>query len=104
MGVSIITTLPDVCNVKCLCYSCGLKDFPNLMSEWWCEGMCCCLFNNCGINEFLTTQICCLGPCELTAPAFKLNTSIPVSQLFLCFIDILCKSLFIICTIGCFSN
>jgi hypothetical protein len=78
MGFSLVTSVPDVCNIKCFCYKCGLKNFPNLMSEWWCEGLCCCFFNNCGLNELMDTQICCLGPCKLTAPALNTTFGIPV--------------------------
>mmetsp|Transcript_17739 Transcript_17739/g.35864 ORF Transcript_17739/g.35864 Transcript_17739/m.35864 type:complete len:140 (-) Transcript_17739:36-455(-) len=77
MGFTLITTIPDVCNVKCLCYKCGLQNMPNLASDWWCDNVCCCLFNQFGLKELLDCQIFFLGPCKLTAPALNLTTSIP---------------------------
>ena len=77
MGFSIVTTIPDMCNVQCFCYKAGLKNFPNIQSEWWCEGLCCCFFSNCGLNELLECQICPLGPCKLTSPALNITTAIP---------------------------
>lgn len=81
MGFTLITTIPDVCNVKCLCYKCGLQNMPNLASDWWCDNVCCCLFNQFGLKELLDCQIFFLGPCKLTAPALNLTTSIPVRKI-----------------------
>lgn len=83
MGVSVITAFPEMCNWHCLCYKCGLQDMPNLKSDWWCDSLCCCAFQQCGLKEFVDTQYCCLGPCKLTSPAFKLTTSFPVRMIVL---------------------
>ena len=80
MGVSIITAFPQVCNYKCLCYQCGCQPMPDLANDWWSEGFCICIYSNCGLKEFMTTQYCCLGPCELTSPSFKTTTSFPVRK------------------------
>lgn len=81
MGFSLVTTIPDICNIKCLCYKCGLKNFPDIMNEWWCEGVCCCNFNHCGLVELLTCQYFIFGPCQLTAPALPCTFKVPVSSL-----------------------
>jgi hypothetical protein len=96
MGVSVVTTIPDAINVKCFCYSCGLQNFPNLMSDWWCESKCCCLFNSCGLKELMTCQICPIGPCELTSPSLKLTTSIPVSDSYMVIICSACHLVIVI--------
>eukprot|EP01038_Epipyxis_sp_PR26KG_P004186 gene4186-5957_t len=80
MGFSFITTFPDACNVKLLCYSCGCQNFPAL-NDWLCEGVCCCLFNSFGLKELFETQICCLGPCS--SPTFVTNFGIPSSPTLL---------------------
>lgn len=90
MGYTIITSFPDVLNVKCLCFGCGMKDFPNLNSEWWSDSYCCCLFGACGVKELKTCQILPLGPCDLTSPAFKFTTSIPVSIVFFVYKSAVC--------------
>lgn len=76
-GFEVDTKIPDCINLHILLYKCGLQDMPNLYVNWWCEGMCCCCFNKCGLLEFTTCQILCLGPCPLTSPSFKLTTSLP---------------------------
>mmetsp|Transcript_2607 Transcript_2607/g.3933 ORF Transcript_2607/g.3933 Transcript_2607/m.3933 type:complete len:213 (+) Transcript_2607:54-692(+) len=85
-GFQVITKLPDAINIHLLCYKCGLKDFPNFKSDWLCEGVCCCIFNNCGLNECLQCQLCCLDIGKLTSPSFKLNTSVPDC----CALNVLC--------------
>jgi hypothetical protein len=87
MGFSLVTSFPDICNVKCCCHKCGLQDFPNLKTDWWCDSVCFCVFNQCGLKELTDCQICPLGPCKLTAPAFKLTTAIPDCLVinFLCY-------------------
>jgi hypothetical protein len=112
MGFSLVTSFPAICNIKCCCYKCGIKAFPDLLKvrlyyimrflnpsiklffktyyylrycyyyqEWWCEGVCCCNFNNCGLVELCTFQYFIFGPCSLTAPALNCNFKVPVSDL-----------------------
>ena len=86
MGFSLVTAFPEVCNIKCLCLKWGLKDFPNLMSEWWCDGIYCCNFSSFGIKEFFDFQYFILGPCTLKAPACNFNFKVPeaLTVNFLC--------------------
>lgn len=85
MGFSFVSAFPEACQIKCFCYKCGLKNLPNIMTEWWCEGVCCCNFSNCGLRELLDCQIYILGPCKLTAPALNFNFKVPVTlQLIPC--------------------
>lgn len=78
MGFEFVSKFPDVFNIKCLCFSCGCQDIPDPFKNWLCEGYCCCLFNNCGLNELLITQILCLGPCTIPESFFATTTTFPV--------------------------
>ena len=78
MGFTLVTSIPEICNIKCLCFKCGLKNFPDLLHDWWCEGVYCCNFNNFGLKELLMFQYFLFGPCSLIAPACNLTFAVPV--------------------------
>lgn len=76
-GVQCIKNLPDLCNIKILCFKCGLQNCPDANNSWLCESVFLCLFGKCGFVELKQTQFCCLGPC--TKPTLTMTTAIPVS-------------------------
>jgi hypothetical protein len=75
--VNIIGTIPELLNVKFLCYGCGCQNIPDFRKEWLCQNMCCCLHSYCGFIELMETQIFCLGPCS--SPELNFTFQLPVS-------------------------
>jgi len=62
---SPIYKIPQALQLKIFCFKWGVQDFPDLLSDWICDGVCCCIYNKFGLPELLTTQIFCLGPCTI---------------------------------------
>ena len=89
MKFTLVRKIPDAINIEILCWKCGLNNFPDVQHDWWGEGSCCCLYSNCGIKEFLTTQLCILGPCQLDKPASHCTTALPVHYIFFLIFGIL---------------
>lgn len=81
MSFSIIGTIPEAINIACLCYKCGLQgiDMKSLVSH-----RCLCFYENCGVGDLMTTQLCCIGPCNLNSPSLNTTTAIPKALVINC--------------------
>ncbi len=65
-ALSCITSCPAFLRIQCLCYKCGCDGAwlaapaAKLTGDEWCTGMCCCLFDACGLKDWCIVQYFCL--------------------------------------------
>ena len=60
VGCNCITTMPACLQLKCLCCSCGIKNFPDIKNDDWVTESILCCYSNCGPKECCAPQVCCL--------------------------------------------
>ena len=57
-------------------------------NQYLIDNSCCCMFNKCGTNDLLTTQLCCIGPCNMKNPISTYTTTIAMPDI--CVTNCLC--------------
>jgi len=72
----VVKKMPDLIQERCLCYKCGIKDFPKWQTEDFVVSDCCCITQRCGFSDMMRIQYFCLV-LDLKPVGFKVESKMP---------------------------